>query len=76
MSTLVENPFKSDISALHIHAPTTNLEFTDESENVLSVNNLPFGREIEIFVPQSVPPVTVGPLVSTLQFYFFSTCYF
>ena len=59
MSTLVENPFKSDPSALNINGPITSLQFSDENETMLPVKNLPPGREIEFFVTRDIPPVKV-----------------
>ena len=59
MSTLAENPFKSDPSALNINGPITSLQFTDEDEKILPVENLPSGGEIEFFVPQTIPPLKV-----------------
>ena len=66
MSTLADNPFKSDPSALNINGPITSLEFTDEDEKTLPVNNLPPGGEIEFFVPQAIPPVKVRGLLYRL----------
>ena len=63
MSTLAENPFKSDPSALNINGPITSLQFTDEDEKILPVENLPSGGEIEFFVPQTMPPLKVIKII-------------